>query len=429
MSEISGKSGCSSPKIRHDRGSPIFRGILVQKERNFPLLSRVVSPPATITIAMQMDSYPYVDFQPLQMESVPSSWPGEYETDTPTQASLASFSQNYPYDYPAHFDSVQNAASFPRTLLGDHFSTEGHSPYNLSTANSPFISGHPSPFLPELPLGSRATPPTSLEPDSDWQLSIPPIFVNMSDLTSSSSSSASSPSFPEHRPDPSLSTHTNVQSDNQDFSPSRSKRKWLHSDLQASPASNSYAASSSDSPRSGSEFSYHDDDDESDADSVYRPSPGPSNPKKRARSTRSTKYFGEEDDSGDEFQFVADGSKKSRGRKVPVAPEFRQDDQADAESHTVLPSIPFGVKKAGAPNKNKRRYVCTYEGCGKCFVRGEHLKRHVKSLHLCEKRAYMTWSFFGVGTNNLLAHQCPHEGCNKSFSRKDNLKQHMGIFH
>ncbi|KAK0207326.1 hypothetical protein EDD18DRAFT_1042304, partial [Armillaria luteobubalina] len=60
--------------------------------------------------------------------------------------------------------------------------------------------------------------------------------------------------------------------------------------------------------------------------------------------------------------------------------------------------------------KNKRRYVCTYEGCGKCFVRGEHLKRHVKSLHLCEK-----------------PHQCPHEGCNKSFSRKDNLKQHMGI--
>ncbi|KAK0488437.1 hypothetical protein IW261DRAFT_1326248 [Armillaria novae-zelandiae] len=124
------------------------------------------------------------------------------------------------------------------------------------------------------------------------------------------------------------------------------------------------------------------------------------------------KYFGEEDDSGDELQFVTDGSKKSRGRKVPVAPEFRQDDQADAESHTILPSIPFGVKKAGAPNKNKRRYVCTYEGCGKCFVRGEHLKRHVKSLHLCEK-----------------PHQCPHGGCNKSFSRKDNLKQHMGIFH
>jgi uncharacterized Zn-finger protein len=36
-----------------------------------------------------------------------------------------------------------------------------------------------------------------------------------------------------------------------------------------------------------------------------------------------------------------------------------------------------GIKKSSG----ERRYVCTADGCGKCFVRGEHLKRHVRSLH------------------------------------------------
>ncbi|KAF9038273.1 hypothetical protein BDZ89DRAFT_945872, partial [Hymenopellis radicata] len=104
--------------------------------------------------------------------------------------------------------------------------------------------------------------------------------------------------------------------------------------------------------------------------------------------------------------------KKSRGRKVPVTQEFGAVEGSDSAQVTTLPSIPYGIKKAGAPQKNKRRYVCTFEGCGKCFVRGEHLKRHVKSLHLCEK-----------------PHECTFPGCTKSFSRKDNLKQHINIFH
>ncbi|KAE9383205.1 hypothetical protein BT96DRAFT_1038721, partial [Gymnopus androsaceus JB14] len=63
-----------------------------------------------------------------------------------------------------------------------------------------------------------------------------------------------------------------------------------------------------------------------------------------------------------------------------------------------------GIKKSNGD----RRYVCTAAGCGKCFVRGEHLKRHVRSLH--------TWE--------NVTHKCPHPGCNKSFSRRDNLGQH-----
>ncbi|KAE9383593.1 hypothetical protein BT96DRAFT_843626, partial [Gymnopus androsaceus JB14] len=78
--------------------------------------------------------------------------------------------------------------------------------------------------------------------------------------------------------------------------------------------------------------------------------------------------------------------KKSRGRKVPVDEEVVEDSNGD------------------------RRYVCTAAGCGKCFVRGEHLKRHVRSLHTWEK-----------------PHKCPHPGCNKSFSRRDNLGQHARV--
>ncbi|KAJ7483555.1 hypothetical protein FB451DRAFT_1029030 [Mycena latifolia] len=76
--------------------------------------------------------------------------------------------------------------------------------------------------------------------------------------------------------------------------------------------------------------------------------------------------------------------KKSRGRAVP----------ADAQS------------RSGEP----RAFVCGVAGCGKGFVRGEHLKRHVRSIHTYEK-----------------PHKCPFEGCGKAFSRRDNLAQHSRV--
>ena len=57
-------------------------------------------------------------------------------------------------------------------------------------------------------------------------------------------------------------------------------------------------------------------------------------------------------------------TKKSRGRRVPTKPA------PDKE----------GVQKA------TRIYVCKVEDCGKCFNRGEHLKRHIRSIHTHEKR-------------------------------------------
>ncbi|TFK88910.1 hypothetical protein K466DRAFT_487969 [Polyporus arcularius HHB13444] len=80
-------------------------------------------------------------------------------------------------------------------------------------------------------------------------------------------------------------------------------------------------------------------------------------------------------------------TKKSRGRRVPTA-------QQVVSEGTV----------------QKRGYMCKVTGCGKCFARGEHLKRHVRSIHTNEK-----------------PHKCPYPGCGKDFSRHDNLGQHMRV--
>ncbi|KAI9066526.1 hypothetical protein FKP32DRAFT_1610034 [Trametes sanguinea] len=80
-------------------------------------------------------------------------------------------------------------------------------------------------------------------------------------------------------------------------------------------------------------------------------------------------------------------TKKSRGRRVPTAQQVGT--------------------QGGA---QKRMYMCKVPGCGKCFARGEHLKRHVRSIHTNEK-----------------PHKCPFPGCGKDFSRHDNLGQHMRV--
>ncbi|KEP54675.1 Zscan10 protein [Rhizoctonia solani 123E] len=78
-------------------------------------------------------------------------------------------------------------------------------------------------------------------------------------------------------------------------------------------------------------------------------------------------------------------TKKSRGRRVP----------------TTAPAVSDG-------DKMTRMFACTVDGCGKCFHRGEHLKRHIRSIHTNER-----------------PHSCPEPDCLKTFSRHDNLIQHM----
>lgn len=85
-----------------------------------------------------------------------------------------------------------------------------------------------------------------------------------------------------------------------------------------------------------------------------------------------------------------------------------------------------------------RAYVCRVNGCGKCFQRGEHLKRHIRSIHTNDKRTFPILCFiffFDMQMQMLmiyfipcfLAFKCPHPGCTKDFSRRDNLLQHTTI--
>jgi len=83
---------------------------------------------------------------------------------------------------------------------------------------------------------------------------------------------------------------------------------------------------------------------------------------------------------------VPDLIKKSRGRRVPTS----------VSSDESTPRVP------------SRNYVCEVKNCGKRFGRGEHLKRHVRSIHTNEK-----------------PYICPE--CNKPFSRFDNLSQHQKV--
>ena len=58
-------------------------------------------------------------------------------------------------------------------------------------------------------------------------------------------------------------------------------------------------------------------------------------------------------------------TKKSRGRNVPTA------------SNVISP---YGT------HRGRRSFICVVSDCGKCFARGEHLKRHIRSIHTNEKR-------------------------------------------
>ncbi|KAJ7727162.1 hypothetical protein B0H14DRAFT_3098071 [Mycena olivaceomarginata] len=68
-------------------------------------------------------------------------------------------------------------------------------------------------------------------------------------------------------------------------------------------------------------------------------------------------------------------TKKSRGRRVPTVQSLYGAQEFGGRGHAGSTG-----SKAQA-----RLYTCKVLGCGKCFARGEHLKRHVRSIHTYEK--------------------------------------------
>jgi uncharacterized Zn-finger protein len=85
-------------------------------------------------------------------------------------------------------------------------------------------------------------------------------------------------------------------------------------------------------------------------------------------------------------------TKRSRGRQVPTV---------------------SSIGSTSRPGRAaERSFVCEVEGCGKCFVRSEHLHRHYRSIHTLDR-----------------PYKCPQSGCGKAFNRFDNLRQHMNNIH
>ncbi|KAG2084327.1 hypothetical protein BD769DRAFT_1374994, partial [Suillus cothurnatus] len=80
-------------------------------------------------------------------------------------------------------------------------------------------------------------------------------------------------------------------------------------------------------------------------------------------------------------------TKKSRGCRVPVSS-----------------GKPVYARSEDKSKKGIRTYTCHVNSCSKCFVRSEHLKRYIRSIHTNDKR----------------------EG-DLEFTCRDNLNQHMRI--
>ncbi len=129
-------------------------------------------------------------------------------------------------------------------------------------------------------------------------------------------------------------------------------------------------------------------------------------------------------------------------RKKPRAKSLQEEAPSKAEVKTepllegslvynavrMSSSLPVSSKrlKSEPDPGSEKQFVCMVNGCGKCFRRYEHLKRHSKSVHTSERReAFRLLKTYKA--KNKAAFQCPVEACGRRFSRRDNLAQHIRV--
>ncbi|GAA5906167.1 C2H2-type zinc finger protein [Sporobolomyces salmoneus] len=110
-------------------------------------------------------------------------------------------------------------------------------------------------------------------------------------------------------------------------------------------------------------------------------------------------------------------TKSSRGRKPRTLLGFpRHDSTTAVEQGDEIETLDERQRGGGfgdsmlPQGRKKKTFVCKVKDCGKVFKRGEHLQRHVRSIHTGEK-----------------PFQCQWPGCGKYFSRHDNLNQHLRV--
>ncbi|GAA5998241.1 uncharacterized protein JCM10292_001066 [Rhodotorula paludigena] len=106
-------------------------------------------------------------------------------------------------------------------------------------------------------------------------------------------------------------------------------------------------------------------------------------------------------------EFAKLPTKRSRGRVPPVSSKLKLDGVNPDAGPTEEQIAYVGTTKSG---RAKKIFLCKVPGCGKCFKRSEHLKRHIRSIHTNEKPFMCQWP-----------------NCNRFFSRHDNLNQHLRV--
>ena len=89
--------------------------------------------------------------------------------------------------------------------------------------------------------------------------------------------------------------------------------------------------------------------------------------KKPAKATVKKEEGVEDGDDDEESEFEDQSSSSTRSRKKRTSEKSK------------TPSL----------SGENRTFVCDIPGCGKCFVRSEHLKRHVRSIHTHDKRKFL----------------------------------------
>ena len=87
----------------------------------------------------------------------------------------------------------------------------------------------------------------------------------------------------------------------------------------------------------------------------------------------------EEDAEGDDDDDEIDELDEESGGDE----EDQKSRSSSTRSRKQKPNTPEMSK---TPSGENRTFVCVVPGCGKCFVRSEHLKRHVRSIHTHDKR-------------------------------------------